>query len=237
MDKVKILQNIINDSENIVFFGGAGVSTDSGIRDFKGKNGLYKQKYEYKPEYYLSIACFYRDTDKFFDFYKNKMNCLDIEPNITHKYLKKLEDTGKLKGIITQNIDGLHQKAGSKNVYELHGTIYENHCVNCNKFFDANFIFNSKNIPKCECGGLIKPNVVLYGEMLPECYDKAQYLIYKAETLIVAGTSLTVEPASGLLKVFNGKNLIIINDTPTPYDNLATLVINENLKKIFEKLE
>jgi NAD-dependent deacetylase len=237
MDKIKLLQDIINESDNIVFFGGAGVSTASGIRDFRGENGLYKDKYNYQPEYLLSSRCFYKDTSLFYDFYKNKMNCLDIKPNIAHLYLTKLEQRGKLKAVVTQNIDGLHQKAGTKNVLEIHGSIYRNYCINCNKEYSAFYVFNSKDIPKCECGGIIKPDVVLYGEMLDESFNLAQYYIASADTLIVAGTSLTVEPASSLISIFKGNNLIIINKDKTPYDNLATLVINDDLTKVFSKLK
>lgn len=236
MNKIKKLQKIIDTSDNIVFFGGAGVSTESGIKDFRGANGLYKEKYNYEPEYLLSSKCFYNEPEVFFDFYKNKMNCLDAVPNVTHLYLSKLEKSGKLKTIITQNIDGLHQKAGSSNVLEIHGTIHNNHCVVCGKEYDSNFVFNHNEIPKCDCGGIIKPDVVLYGDMLPEAFSIAQDYIRKADTLIVAGTSLTVEPASSLVRLFSGRNLVIINKDKTTYDRFATLVINENLSNIFEEL-
>lgn len=236
MNKIEKLQKIIDESNNIVFFGGAGVSTASGIKDFRGKNGLYKEKYDYNPEYLLSISCFYNEPNLFFDFYKSKMNSLDVKPNIVHKYLADLEGRGKLKAIITQNIDGLHQKAGSKNVLEIHGTTYSNHCTDCNKKYSAEFVFNHEDIPICECGGLIKPDVVLYGEMLPDSYNEALNYIYKADTLIVAGTSLTVQPASGLVKLFRGKNLVIINNDRTSYDSFATLVINDDLKEVFTNL-
>jgi NAD-dependent deacetylase len=237
MDKISKLQEIIDSSNNIVFFGGAGVSTASGIKDFRGKNGLYKEKFDYPPEYLLSIDCFTNKPDIFYDFYKSKMNSLDIKPNRIHLYLTELEERGKLKAIVTQNIDGLHQKAGSKNILEIHGTTYKNHCVDCNKEFDAEYVFNSKGIPKCSCGGIIKPDVVLYGEMLPECFSLAIKYISCADTLIVAGTSLTVEPASSLIRYFRGNNLIIINNDKTLYDNLATLVINDDLEEVFKKLK
>ena len=238
MDKIEKLQKLIDESNNIVFFGGAGVSTESGIKDFRGKNGLYKKKSDNDfPEYMLSNRCLFTEPEKFYKYYKENMNCLDKKPNITHKYLKKLEDKGKLKAIVTQNIDGLHQKAGSSNVLEVHGTIYDNYCINCHKKYDSDYIFNSTGIPKCVCGGLIRPNIVLYGEMLPEAYMRAMDYITKADLLIVAGTSLTVEPASSLLKVFNGKHLIIINNDKTPYDNMAEIVINEPLKNVFSKLK
>lgn len=239
MDDIKKLQELIDNSNNIVFFGGAGVSTDSGIKDFRGKNGLYKEKQEYDrpPEYLLSSRCLYEEPDLFFSYYKDKMNSSDALPNVTHKYLVKLEEKGKLKAVVTQNIDGLHQKAGSKNVLELHGTTYECYCMDCGKEYPGDCIFKAKGIPKCECGGTIRPKVVLYGEMLPEAFDVAAYYISHADILIVAGTSLTVQPASGLLNLYQGKHLIIINDTPTPYDGIAELVIRKPLKEVFTKLK
>lgn len=237
MNKIEELQKIINESNNIVFFGGAGVSTASGLKDFRGKNGLYKEMNTYRPEYLLSAECFYNEPKLFYDFYKNKMNCLNIKPNKVHLYLSDLEKKGKLKTIITANIDGLHTLAGNKNVLEIHGSVYKNHCIKCNKEYTAEYVFNSENIPTCECGGIIKPDVVLYGEMLPPCFEQAQLSIMNAETLIVAGTSLTVEPASGLIKLFRGKNLIIINNESTPYDYLASLIINDDLTKVFDSLK
>lgn len=236
-DNIKKLKEIIDNSNNIVFFGGAGVSTASGLRDFKGKNGLYNDNYDKPAEYYLSAGCFYREPEVFYKFYKKNMNTLDVKPNIIHYYLTELERKGKLKAIVTQNIDGLHQKAGSKNVLEVHGTTYKNHCIKCGKEYSAEFVFNSNGVPKCSCSGIIKPDVVLYGEMLPEAYSLAVAYIYKAETLIVAGTSLTVEPACGLVKLFNGKNLVIINDTPTQYDNLATLVIHSKIEDVIKMVD
>ena len=236
MDKIERLQKIIDESNNMDFFGGAGISTDSGIKDFRGENGLYKENLDVEPEYLLSIRCFSNEPDRFFAFYKSAMNGVNALPNITHEYLKKLEDKGVLKAIITQNIDGLHQKAGSKNVYEIHGSIYQNHCTKCQKSYPAKYVFESQGIPKCTCGGIIKPDVTLYGEMLPEAFIHAQYLIKEADTLIVAGTSLTVEPASSLIKLFKGHHLVIINNTETPYDHLADLVIHDNLKDVFSKL-
>ena len=237
MEKIKILQKMIDESNNIVFFGGAGVSTESGIPDFRSKDGLYSQKYTFPPEYLLSNRCFYETTEDFYEFYKEKMNVLDKKPNYAHKYLKKLESVGKLKAIVTQNIDGLHQKAGSTNVYELHGTIYKNHCIKCKKGYSAEYVFNSKEIPKCSCGGIIKPDVVLYGEMLPnEAFENAIKAIRKADMLIVAGTSLTVYPACEFINYFLGKYLVIINKDETPYDKKANLVIHDNLKTVFEQL-
>ena len=235
MEKIKKLASIIDNSNNIVFFGGAGVSTESGIKDFRGENGLYKSD---KPvEYYLSRDCFYNEPKVFFDFYKKNMNFLKICPNITHKYLANLEKSSKLKAIITQNIDGLHQKAGSQNVLEIHGTIYKNHCIKCHKEYSALDVIKAKGIPKCICGGIIKPDVVLYGEMLPDCFDLAINYIKKCDTLIVAGTSLRVFPASNLINYFNGKNLIIINKEATPYDIYANIVIHDNLKNVISKLK
>ena len=236
---IEELQNIIDNSNNIVFFGGAGVSTESGIKDFRGKNGLYKEKNNYNrpPEYLLSHKCLYNEPELFFDYYRNVLNSENIKPNITHKYLKELEDKSKLKAIVTQNIDGLHQKAGSKNVLEIHGTTYSCFCDKCYKEYPGDKIFKSTGIPKCECGGMIRPAVTLYGEQLPEAFDEAIYYISKAEVLIVAGTSLTVEPASSLVRLFKGKYLIIINDAPTPYDDIASLVINKPLGEVFSKLK
>ena len=240
MDDISKLQDLIDNSNHIVFFGGAGVSTESGIKDFRGKDGLYKEKNKYSnlpPEYLLSHSCLVFDTELFFDYYKNKMDSRGAKPNITHKYLTKLEKNGKLKAIITQNIDGLHQKAGSKNVLEVHGTTYKCHCMKCNKEYSGDIIFESSGIPKCECGGIIRPNVTLYEESLPEDFMKARDEIRKADLLIVAGTSLTVQPASSLVGEFQGKHLVIINEDYTPYDYLAELIINKPLGEIFSKLK
>ena len=237
-DKIEVLKQRIEESNNIVFFGGAGVSTESGIPDFRSKDGLYNQKYKYPPEEILSHHFFMSHTEEFYQFYKEKMNSLKYEPNITHKTLAKLENEGKLKAVITQNIDGLHQKAGSKNVYELHGSVLRNYCMQCHKFYDANYVFESKEIPKCSCGGIVKPDVVLYEEGLDdETVDNAIFAIQNADMLIVAGTSLTVYPASGLLHYFRGKNLVLINRDSTPYDNRADLVIHESLGKVFSKIK
>ncbi len=236
MKDIDRLKQIINNSKNIVFFGGAGVSTESGIPDFRSKDGLYNQKYDYPPEQILSHSFFYDNTKYFYKFYKDKMNSLNIKPNITHLKLSELEKKGKLKCIITQNIDGLHTKANSKNVLEIHGSIYRNHCIKCNKFYDAEYIFNSKDIPRCECGGIIKPDVVLYEEPLDETFEQAINYIRNCDTLIVAGTSLTVYPAASLVRYFKGNNLILINKDKTPFDSLATLVFNENMGDIFKNL-
>lgn len=235
-NKIKKLQKLIDESNNIVFFGGAGVSTESGIKDFRGKNGLYKTSKEDNPEYMLSYGCLCSEPERFYEYYKNNMDTRNYEPNVTHNYLKKLEDSGKLKMIVTQNIDGLHQKAGSKKVLEIHGTTTRNYCMNCGISYDEDYIFKTNGVPKCKCKGLIRPDVVLYGEMLKEEFGYAQYYISKADLLIVAGTSLTVEPASSLVKLYQGKKLVILNLDKTPYDDLAVLVINEPLGKIFCKL-
>lgn len=237
MKKIDELQRIIDESNNIVFFGGAGVSTESGIKDYRSKDGLYNLNYKYPPELILSSNFFYNNTEEFYKFYKDKLNCLNSEPNIIHNYLAKLEQKGKLKGIITQNIDGLHTKAGNKKVYELHGTIYNNHCIKCGKYYDAKYVFNSIGIPKCKCGGIIKPDVTLYGEILDESIlNMSIHLISTCDTLIVAGTSLLVEPASSLIKLFKGKNLVILNRSNTKYCDIASLVINDSLGKIFKQL-
>ncbi len=237
MNDIEKLQELIDNSNNIVFFGGAGVSTESGLKDFRGKDGLYKEKLDVSPEYLLSNKCLYNDTDLFFDYYRKNFECSNIKPNITHKYLAKLEEKGKLKAVITQNIDGLHQKAGSKNVLELHGSVFKNYCDDCYKKYPSDYIFKSKGEPVCSCGGIIRPGIVLYGENLPSDFDKSIDYLRKADLLIVAGTSLTVMPASSLLYYFGGKNLVIINNDKTPFDYMATLVINKPLKEIFSKLK
>ena len=238
MDKIEKLQELIDSSENIVFFGGAGVSTASGIKDFRSKDGLYNMKYDYSPEEILSHHFFVSHTKEFYKFYRDKMNCLDKLPNECHLYLTKLEEKGKLKAIITQNIDGLHQKAKSKNVIELHGSIYRNRCMDCNKFYDEKIVFNSKDIPKCSCGGVIKPEVVLYEEPLDETVINSTIkYISNSDLLIVAGTSLTVYPASGFIEFFKGNNLVIINKMTTSFDNIADLVINDDIEHIFSNLK
>ena len=231
------LKEIINNSKYLVVFTGAGVGTESGLKDFRSNDGLYKEKLDYPPEYYLSSDCFYHNTKLFYDYYRKNMNFLDVEPNIVHKYLKKLEDKGILKALITQNIDGLDIKAGIKNVFEIHGTIYKNYCINCDKEYDANIIFKSNSIPHCKCGGLIKPKVTLYGEALPECFNDAIKEISTSDTLIIMGTSLTVNPAAYLVNYFKGNNLIIINKQNTPYDYKASIVINEKLSDVIKKLD
>jgi len=238
MNDIDKLQELIDNSENIVFFGGAGVSTASGIKDFRSKDGLYNMKYDYPPEEILSHEFFMNKTEEFYKFYRDKMNSTDKKPNACHLYLTKLEEEGKLKAIITQNIDGLHQKAGSKNVLELHGSIYRNRCMNCNKFYDENIVFSSESIPKCSCGGIIKPEVVLYNEGLDEnTVLSAIKYISSCDLLIIAGTSLTVYPASGFISYFKGKNLVIINKMTTSFDNSADLVINDDIEKVFKSLK
>ena len=234
-EKINKLIEYIKESNNIVFFGGAGVSTESGIPDFRSVDGLYNMKYDYPPEEILSHTFFMNKTNDFYLFYKDKLNSLKYEPNITHKVLADLENKGKLKSIVTQNIDGLHQKAGSKNVLELHGSVLRNYCMKCNKFYDANYVFNSKDtIPKCECGGVIKPDVVLYEEPLnDDIITQALREISSADMLIIAGTSLAVYPAAGLINYFRGKHLVLINKSSTPLDNKAELVINDSLGKVF----
>ena len=236
-DKIQQFKQLVNKCDNIVFFGGAGVSTESGIPDFRSKDGLYNQQYKYPPETILSHTFFMNKTEEFFKFYKLKMNSLKYQPNITHIKLSELEAREKLKAVITQNIDGLHQKAGSKVVYELHGSVLRNYCMNCNKFYDAEYVFNSNGIPRCSCGGIIKPDVVLYEEGLDEeTIENSTDAIQKADLLIVAGTSLTVQPASGLINFFRGRNLVLINRDSTSYDNKANLVINDSLGKVFSNL-
>ena len=234
MDKLK---EIIDKSNSIVFFGGAGVSTESGIPDFRSKDGLYNQHYKYPPEEILSHTFFMKHTDEFFKFYKDKMNSLKYEPNITHVKLAKLEKSGKLKAIVTQNIDGLHQKAGSKNVLELHGSVYRNYCMKCGKSYSAEYVFNSTGVPHCTCGEVIKPDVVLYEESLNESIiEESIYQISQCDTLIVGGTSLTVYPASGLIRYYRGNNLILINRDTTPFDKIANLVINDSLGNVFKNI-
>lgn len=234
--KIEILKKIINESKSIVFLGGAGVSTESGIPDFRSKDGLYNQKYKYPPEEILSHRFFTKNIEEFYRFYKEKLNVININPNLTHLKLAELEKTGKLKCIITQNIDGLHQKAGSKNVIEIHGTIYKNYCLNCYKEYGAEYIFNAKEVPKCSCGGYIKPDVVLYEESLKENFNDAIKYIQNCDTLIVGGTSLTVYPAASLINYFKGKYLVLINKDKTSYDDFATLVFNYSLSQVFKNL-
>lgn len=238
MNEILKLQKMIDECDNIVFFGGAGVSTESGLKDFRSKDGLYHMKYKYPPEEILSHSFFVNNPEEFYRFYKDKLNALSILPNICHKYLAQLEEKGKLKAIVTQNIDGLHQKAGSKNVLELHGTIYKNYCVSCGKSYSATYVFESSGVPRCSCGAIIKPDVVLYEEALDDgVVDEAIYKISKAELLIIAGTSLTVYPASSFVRYFKGKYLVIINNDKTSYDGMADLVIHDRIGNVFSKLK
>ena len=227
------LQEIIDHSKNIVFFGGAGVSTESGIPDFRSTDGLYNQEYDYPPEEILSHTFFVSHTEVFYGFYRDKMLCLNAEPNAAHKKLAELEQKGKLSAVVTQNIDGLHQKAGSKNVFELHGSIHRNYCTQCHKFFDADFIANSVGVPTCDCGGIIKPDVVLYEEGLDDAtVTGAVDAISSADCLIVAGTSLNVYPAAGFIRYFRGKYFVLINRDVTPADKYADLVIHDSVGKV-----
>lgn len=238
MDKINELQKLIDNSKKIVFFGGAGVSTESGIPDFRSKDGLYNQEYIYPPEEILSHHFFMDNPKEFYRFYKAKLNTLDKEPNICHKYLKKLEDNNKLLGIITQNIDGLHEKTNVKNIALLHGTIYKNHCISCGKSYSADYVFNSSDIPICECGSIIKPDVVLYEEGLDDdTVNKAIYWMRNADLLIIAGTSLTVYPASSFIHYYGGDNIVIINKDKTNFDNMATLVLHDSLGNVFKNLK
>ena len=220
------LQEIIDDSENIVFFGGAGVSTESGIPDFRSADGIYHQQYRYSPEQIVSHSFFVRNTEAFYEFYKDKMMFLEAKPNAAHLKLAQLEAEGKLKAVITQNIDGLHQAAGSKTVWELHGSIHRNYCRKCGKFYDASYVKHADGVPRCECGGLIKPDVVLYEEGLdPGVIDHSIRAIREADTLIIGGTSLVVYPAAGFIDYFRGKHLVVINKSATAKEVRAELTI------------
>lgn len=237
MNQITNLQNIIDNSQNIVFFSGAGISTLSGLKDFRSKDGLYNESFEYPPEEILSHHFFIENPSYFYKFYREKLNPLPYKPNIIHYYLTKLELTGKLKAIITQNIDNLHELAGNKNILELHGNVMKCHCIKCHKTYNGEIIFNSNSIPKCNCGGLIKPNVVLYEEGLDENILKESIKkISEADTLIIAGASLLVYPAAGLINYFHGNNLVIINKDATNFDKKATLLINDDLKTVFSNL-
>lgn len=235
----KFLQ-MVKESDNIVFFGGAGVSTESGIPDFRSVDGLYNQKYDYPPETILSHSFYMAKTDEFYRFYRDKMLCLDVKPNVTHEKLAELEAAGKLKAIVTQNIDGLHQAAGSKRVLELHGSVHRNYCQHCGKLFDARYVLESPDpVPVCDaCGGRIKPDVVLYEEGLDsQTMQDAVYYISHADMLIIGGTSLAVYPAAGLIDYYRGDKLVLINKSATPMDSRADLVIQEGLGAVFGKIE
>lgn len=263
MDKIEVLKRWIAESRRIVAFTGAGVSTESGIKDFRSADGLYSenwrpndsdstesgipdfrstdglysQKFDYPPETIISRTFYERKPEYFFRFYREKMLPLGFEPNITHQVLAKWEAAGKLSAVVTQNIDGLHQKAGSKTVYELHGSVLRNYCTRCGKFHSAEFIRDAEGIPRCSCGGIVKPDVVLYEESLDQdTIEKSVMAIYDADMLIVAGTSLTVYPAAGLIKYYRGNKLVLINRDETPYDSHADLVIHDSLGNVFSNL-
>ena len=236
MDKLSTLRSWIAESKSIVFFGGAGVSTESGIPDFRSVDGLYHQKFDYPPETILSHSFFFSHTADFYKFYREKMLVTDIEPNRAHKALAKLEQDGKLKAVVTQNIDGLHQKAGSKQVYELHGSVHRNYCRSCGKFYSGEDLQKTTGVPYCDCGGLIKPDVVLYEEGLDnDCIEGAIMAISKADLLIVGGTSLTVYPAAGLIRYYPGNRLVLINRDETPYDHTADLIFRESIGQVLEE--
>ena len=236
-ERILELKKMIAESNNIVFFGGAGVSTESGIPDFRSVDGLYHQKYDYPPETILSHTFYRRHTDEFYRFYKDKMLCLDAKPNAAHLALAKWEQEGKLKAIVTQNIDGLHQAAGSKRVYELHGSVLRNYCEDCGKFYDVNYVKDAEGVPKCSCGGTIKPDVVLYEESLDDrCIMGAVRAIAEADLLIVGGTSLTVYPAAGLIRYYRGSRLVLINRDETPYDDEANLIFHESIGSVLGEL-
>ncbi len=237
MDKLETLKRWVGESSRIVFFGGAGVSTESGIPDFRSVDGLYSQKFEYPPETIISHSFYERRPEYFFRFYREKMLPLGFEPNVTHKVLAQWERQGKLNAVVTQNIDGLHQKAGSRRVFELHGSVLRNYCTRCGKFHSAEFVRDAAGVPKCDCGGTVKPDVVLYEEGLDQnTIEKSVMAIYRADLLIVAGTSLTVYPAAGLINYYQGNRLVLINRDETPYDAQADLVIHEALGKVFSQL-
>ena len=238
MTNLETLKQWIKESSRIVFFGGAGVSTESGIPDFRSVDGLYHQKFDYPPETIISHSFYEARPEYFFQFYREKMLPLGFEPNITHRVLAKWEQEGKLLAVITQNIDGLHQKAGSKRVYELHGSVLRNYCTRCGKFYPAEFVRDARGIPRCTCGGIVKPDVVLYEESLNEdTLEGAISALQQADLLIVGGTSLTVYPAAGLLGYYRGHRLVLINRDATPYDEEADLVFHDSLGSIFSQLQ
>lgn len=235
---VRKLQELIDRNRKVVFFGGAGVSTESGIPDFRSMDGLYHQKYDFPPETILSHSFFVRHPEEFYRFYKEKMLALDARPNAAHKKLAELEACGRLTGIVTQNIDGLHQAAGSRHVMELHGSVHRNYCMRCRKFFDARYILEESGVPTCGCGGMIKPDVVLYEEGLDQgVLQDAADTIARADVMIVGGTSLAVYPAAGLLDYFRGKALVVINKGATPRDKQADLLIQEPIGQVFEQIQ
>ncbi|MGI6017664.1 MAG: NAD-dependent protein deacylase [Marvinbryantia sp.] len=237
-EKTALLKEWIAESTNVVFFGGAGVSTESGIPDFRSVDGLYHQEYDYPPETILSHTFFVNHTEEFYRFYRNKMICPQAKPNMAHIRLAEWEKKGHVRAVITQNIDGLHQMAGSKEVLELHGSVHRNYCTRCHKFYDADDIRNGSGIPRCECGGVIKPDVVLYEEGLDnETISKSVRYLSQADTLIIGGTSLVVYPAAGMIDYFNGKHLVLINKSTTSRDAYADLVIDDSIGKVFGQIE
>lgn len=237
MEKIERLQQMIDESTNIVFFGGAGVSTESNIPDFRSADGLYHEKYAYAPEQIVSHTFFVRKTELFYDFYKEKMMYLEAKPNAAHLKLAELEEAGKLKAVITQNIDGLHQMAGSKNVLELHGSIHRNYCQKCGRFYDANYVKQSSAIPRCDCGGIIKPDVVLYEEGLDQdIIRRSIQAIAKADMLIIGGTSLVVYPAAGFIDYFRGKYLVVINKGETARSVGADLSISQPIGEVLGRI-
>ena len=238
MTNLERLQQWVRESSRIVFFGGAGVSTESGIPDFRSVDGLYRQKFEYPPETIISHSFYLKNPEYFFRFYREKMLPLGFEPNITHRKLAQWEQEGRLQAVVTQNIDGLHQRAGSRKVYELHGSVLRNYCTRCGTFYPAEFVKNAAGVPRCTCGGTVKPDVVLYEEGLDqEVIAKSVQAIRSADLLIVGGTSLTVYPAAGLIQYYRGNRLVLINRDATPYDDQADLVLHENLGEVFSQLE
>ncbi|MCI9492020.1 MAG: NAD-dependent protein deacylase [Lachnospiraceae bacterium] len=237
--KIQEFLEMVESSDNIVFFGGAGVSTESGIPDFRSVDGLYHQQYEYPPETILSHTFYRRNPEEFYRFYRNKMLCLDAEPNMAHKKLAQLEAAGKVKAVVTQNIDGLHQLAGSKKVLELHGSVHRNYCESCHAFYDVEYVLHSEGVPQCgTCHGSLKPDVVLYEEGLDnQTIQEAIYYISNADMLIIGGTSLAVYPAAGLVDYYPGNKLVLVNKTPTPRDNMANLVLSESIGELFGKIK
>ena len=234
---IETLKTWVREAQRIVFFGGAGVSTESGIPDFRGVDGLYRQKYAYPPETILSHDFFMRRTEEFYRFYRDKMLITDAKPNPAHLKLAQWEREGKLMGVVTQNIDGLHFAAGSKRVFELHGSILRNFCMDCGKFYDATYIQETTGIPKCNCGGTIKPDVVLYGESLDnDCIRGALHAIANADLLIIGGTSLSVYPAAGLIDDYRGNRLVLVNKSETPQDARADLIIRDPIGEVFAQL-
>ena len=236
--QLETLQRWIDQSRNMVFFGGAGVSTESGVPDFRSVDGLYSQSYDYPPEEILSRTFFDRRPEEFFRFYRDKMLCLEAKPNPAHKKLAQLEEAGKLRSVVTQNIDGLHQMAGSRRVWELHGSVHRNHCMRCGKSYPVEFIRDSRGIPTCSCGGVVKPDVVLYEESLDSrVLQGALTDIQSADLLIIGGTSLVVYPAASLIQYFQGEHLVLINKSPTPYDRRADLAIAGPIGEILGQIQ